>query len=46
MNSKVTMPKIYDMYTVRVREPDPLDRGDIISRRGPLRKPYGHIVVQ
>eukprot|EP00731_Ephydatia_muelleri_P007213 Em0003g1461a len=31
---------------VRVREPDPLDRGDVISELGPPREPYGHIVVQ
>ena len=27
-------------------EPDPLDRGDVISELGPPREPYGHIVVQ
>ena len=31
---------------VRVGEPDPLDRGDVISELGPPREPYGHIVVQ
>ena len=30
---------------VSIREPDPPDKGDIISRLGP-QKPYGHIVAQ
>ena len=44
--NKLQFSGFISLMSVRVREPDPLDRGDVISELGPPREPYGHIVVQ